>query len=236
MNSKQNNKLNMYLTVKAVLTDHTADYQTVAAFVDQAKVFNGKLDTITAIAQAQEADRKGITVDKTQLQELLIDSVMIGAGIVRAFATVTKQADLKAQVSFTRSDVDHGTDTQISTRAGLVMSLTESNATALKAYGWTADVAAELKSRKEAYDAVVSAPRQSIGNRKVLTDTLAGLFDETDALLEDVLDALALQFETSAPTFTAEYEQARNVVNHGTRHVKPAPTPTPAPVVKGLTA
>jgi hypothetical protein len=34
MNSKQINKLNMYLTVKAVLTDHAADYHKVTAFVD----------------------------------------------------------------------------------------------------------------------------------------------------------------------------------------------------------
>jgi hypothetical protein len=97
-------------------------------------------------------------------------------------------------------------------------------------YGLTAAAAASLKKEWNDYDALVTKPRQVVGDRKVLTDQLRTRFSAMEAKF-DSLDDLAGQFSATPEgrDFVSAYRIARVVVDRGGRAAAEKPgTPVSA--------
>ena len=83
MTAKQENKLSMFLAVKAVCDRNTATIQTLQAFADGYTEFTTRVANIQTLAQNQSVDATGLAADKQQLRKTMADAAAVIALAVR---------------------------------------------------------------------------------------------------------------------------------------------------------
>lgn len=232
MNAPQENKLSMYLTVKAVCAP--APIQTIwsplTAFADNYAAFLLKIGLIQQLAAAQTADRTGASRDKAGIMESLADALMAVAGALTAYATVGNDQTLAAKVDFSRSTFLRLRDSEISGTAKMIHTEATGRLAALAPYGVTAPMLDGLQDEIDTYEIIVEAPRASVVGRKTVTTQIAEEFRKTDLLLENVLDRLMQQFKTTQPGFYRDYFNARIIIDRPGglgREEQPPQPPTP---------
>ena len=225
MNAKQANKLRMYLAVQGALQNHQDVWQNLQAFVDGEGEFEEQIASIRSLVQVQE-NRKGGTVDKAQTLNALVDSAFEIAGAIRAYARVSADDELAATMSFSRSDIILGRDSQVLARCQNIQAKAAELGTALKDYGVTPAKVTALKNQTDAFAAVEAKPRQQSATSAAATKSLPQLFALADEVLNDRLDVLAVQFKETEPAFYNEYITARVIVD--LRGPLPQPAPAPA--------
>ena len=137
MTAKQENKLSMFLAVKAVCDRNTATIQTLQAFADGYTEFTTRVANIQTLAQNQSVDATGLAADKQQLRKTMADAAAVIALAVNAYAKKVKNNDLAAQSAVTASDMTSGRDTAAADTARNVHAAATANLANLAAYGVT---------------------------------------------------------------------------------------------------
>jgi hypothetical protein len=229
MNASQQNKLAMYLTVRNVCNGSPAVWAALPAFATNFTAFEGLVDTISSLAQAQATTKEGVTVQKQTMMKALLDQTMVVSGALAALAVVTADAELEGKAGFTRSELVNLRDAEIDDRAEAVLGLATTHLAELAAYGVVQATLDTLDARIEAYSAMVEAPRSATVKVKSITQTIMETFEKADRVLKGVLDRLAIQFQAGAPAFHADYLNARTIVDRpGGIVAKPEPAPVVA--------
>jgi hypothetical protein len=80
-------------------------------------------------------------------------------------------------------------------------------------YGITPAKLTALKKKTDAFQSVQVKPRQGRATSSAATKALPELFALADAVLNDRLDGLMIQFKDSQPTLFHEYTSARIIVD-----------------------
>jgi hypothetical protein len=232
MTAKQENKLSMYLAVKAVCDRNNATWQTLPAFADAYAEFGTHVSNIQTLAQNQSVKATGLAADKQQLRKQMAAAAATIALAVNAYAKKVKNNDLAAQTNVTASDMTGGRDTAAADTARNVHDVATANLANLAVYGVTAAKLADLKAKIDAYAASITKPRAAVASGRTATRQLAAEFAAADAVLSDQMDALVPQFAAANATFVNDYKNARIIVSAGGGKAKPkepaAPTPPPA--------
>jgi hypothetical protein len=224
MNQKQSNKLRMYLAVQGALANHKTVWQTLPAFVVGEGEFDEQIVSIRSLVQVQE-NRKGGTVDKAQTLNALVDSAFEVAGAIRAFARVSADNELAETMSFSRSDITFGRDSQVLARCQIIHDKAVELGASLTDYGITPAKLTALQNQTDAFAVVEAKPRQQSATSAAATKSLPQLFALADEVLNDRLDVLAIQFKETEPAFYNEYTTARVIVDlRGPLH-QPSPAP-----------
>ena len=228
MTAKQENKLSMYLAVKAVCDRNTATWQTLQAFADGYTEFGLHVTNIQSLAQSQSQQTGGLATDKKSLREQMAEAAVEVASATSAYAKKTKNKDLAAKVNYSRSDMTGGRDTAAADIARNIRTNANANVANLAAYGVTAAKLTALQQKIDAYDASLAKPRDARAAGKTATDQMDAEFSAADAVLKDEMDNLAPQFKTANATFVKDYTNARIIVDSGGAKAK-TKTPTPPP-------
>ena len=228
MTAKQENKLSMFLAVKAVCDRNTATIQTLPAFADGYTEFTTHVANIQTLAQNQSVDATGLAADKQQLRKTMADAAAVIALAVNAYAKKTKNNALAAQTAVTASDMTSGRDTAAADTARNVHAAATANLASLAPYGGTAAKLTDLKAKIDAYAASLSKPRDAVASGSTATKQMSDEFDAADAALNDQMDALVPQFAAANAKFVEDYNNARIIVDSGGGKAK-AKTPTPKP-------
>jgi hypothetical protein len=228
MTAKQENKLSMFLAVKAVCDRNTATIQTLPAFADGYTEFTTRVANIQTLAQNQSVDATGLAADKQQLRKDMATAAAVIALAVNAYAKKVKNNDLAAQSAVTASDMTGGRDTAAADTARNVHAAATANLANLAPYGVTAAKLTDLKAKIDAYAASLSKPRDAVASGSTATKQMGDEFDAADAALNDQMDALVPQFVASNAKFVEDYSNARIIVDSGGGKAK-AKTPTPKP-------
>src|SRR5476651_910085 len=105
MTTKQNNKLAMYLAVKAVCDAAQAVWTTLQAFADAYTDFTSHISNIQSLAQNQMLDTSGITQDKNQAKLAMSQSALAIANAVHAYAVKIKNNELAAKTDLVLTDL-----------------------------------------------------------------------------------------------------------------------------------
>lgn len=105
MTTKQQNKLNMYLAVKAVLDGNNSVWQSLQAFADGYTVLSTQIGLIRTLAQSQNVDTSGIAQDKQASKVAMAQAAVGIASAVRAYAVKTKNNTIASEVDFTQSSL-----------------------------------------------------------------------------------------------------------------------------------
>jgi hypothetical protein len=229
MTAKQENKLSMYLAVKAVCDRNNSTWQTMQAFGDGYTEFGGHVQTIQTLSQSQSQATTGLATDKEQLRQAMAGATVEVAGAVSAYARKAKNNDLAARVSVSASSIMTGRDTLAADTARNVHTAATANLANLGSYGVTAAKLTALKAKIDAYAASISKPRDARASTKTVTEQMDGEFKAADAVLKDQMDKLVPQFKSANAAFVADYQNARIIVDSGGGGKKPAPPTPPNP-------
>ena len=229
MTTKQQNKLSMYLAVKAVLDANNSTWQTLPAFATGYTDFTTGISGIQTLAQSLIQDTSGIAQDKQQSKVAMATTAVGIASAVRAYAVKTKNNTLTSAVSFTQSDLTGGRDADSVQNCQNIHDLANTNLAALADYGVTAAKLAALQTAITAFSGIMQKPRQTIASGKTVTQQLSDAFDAADLALNEELDNLIGQFADANAKFVSDYTNARTIVDAAASHASPTPPTPPTP-------
>lgn len=215
MNTKQENRLNMYLAVQAICNDLIAIYSVLPNFTDLFNQFITVIKNIKKFSEAQELDYKGKTATKNVLKSDLTGKTMEVIRRVVAYATVNDLYDLKEKVNYNESDLKKCADTELRTVCQVVHSETTAELASLADFGITQAMLDELQQTINDYFEEVPSPREGIISRKNATAALKEEFNKGNELLSQRLDKLIEMIKTSNPEAYHSYKNARIIVDLG---------------------
>lgn len=200
------------------------------AFADDFAEFGDVLEGIEELAKAQAEPTTGITQDKRNLRRAMAKAAMAICGPVAAFAAKTSNRELKAKVEFRLSALLGGRDKSSLDKCQAIHTAATSVVDQLGDYNITTANLKALQQKIDAYDEILTKPREARASSKTVTQELREAFDEMDELLDERMDNLIEGFRTVDPSFVSDYENARRIGDTGGSRT----TKTP-PAVKGAT-
>jgi hypothetical protein len=221
MNKHQENKLSMYKTTRQALQNNTSVWEKVPAIVTTFKEFETSIEEIENLLKKQSIDLTGITQTKEERLSILADAAMAIAGPLHAFASQMSNSSLMQKVNIFRSDILDARDSTVIELVQIIADTAKENLTSLADFGINQASITDLQEKVDDFNAITSAPRISVTERKVITIELEKGLEETADLLNERLDKLIEQFKTTEPTFYDQYQNARIIVDSGIRHEEP---------------
>lgn len=225
MNTKQLNKLTMYLAVEGICDGTPLAWQTLQAFSDAYTDFKSHVTNIQTFSQNQTQDTSGIAQDKQAARQAMCSVALPIANAVHAYAVKTKNNTLATSVDFSMSDLMGGRDVTSRDNCQNIYNTANTNLANLANYGVTAAKLTALTNAIAAYNLLISKPRDTRAAGKTVTTNLQAEFDAADEDLT-VMDDLTGQITNA--TFVSDYENARIIVDTTASHASPTP-PTPPP-------
>ncbi len=214
----------MVKSVRTYMNDNAAVWNGLPAAVTAVNDLGTQIDDINQAVQDQEDTTTGITMDKASLRDDLEEQTRVVADAIFAFAAVTGNNTLAAEVSVSPSDLDTMTEQRVDDVASRVHAAGVANLAALAPYNIVQATLDSLDQTRQDFQAAKSNPRAKIADKAGKTATLPQMIRDAKSLLRTRLDKLMTVFRASNPSFYAGYLSARVIVD---RHGPGDPTPTP---------
>lgn len=214
MTTRDKNYLTMCRTVNTVFTKYETVWQTNNRFTREVETFGGLLSQLQDVKVDAEVVTTGATVDKADAAvELYAKAVDLGKR-ASVYALDTNNQELHNQLRTSKGSLSNMHDTFSLAKARDIYKRIDAIKEELADYGILAEDVAELKALIDAYDALISRPRELIVERKGHNESIPELLKK---LRESVykLDSLINLFSGTA--FETDYKNARTVVDTGRR-------------------
>jgi hypothetical protein len=231
VNSKQENKLAMYLAVLAACETHLPTIRSMPAMSEAHAEFSRHVANIQRIAQVRDIDNTGLSTSKLTHRKAMAETASTLALAIRAYALKVRNHELAAMANVPATHMMRGRDLAATGIARNIHALAVEHQAALGPFGVTAEKVRQLDADIEAYAASIGRPRAAAVQGTTLTTQLAQEFESADTLLDEQMDGLMEQFRDSDPGLLESYGSARALVRlKGSRvKVTPLPAPVPAP-------
>jgi hypothetical protein len=198
----------------------------VAAMVSRLEAFAASLQEASGI---QGTPQTGIAGGKRRAKVAMANAAAEIAGDLHAFFVAGQNAPLAAQTDMHVTDLLHDGDTVIGPHCQQIHDLANENADGILPFGTTKSDIASLQTAIDAYTPLVTKPRQAIVARKTVTTDIGATQDDVDALLKEELDRSMRKFRTKNPPFFNEYNNARMIIDLGSRGEDEETTPPAGP-------
>ena len=213
MNSRQEAKLNMYRTVQLQCNNNSAITATNPAFTAAFAVFTAQISNIISTVSSWTQVITGVAIDKTVAKKNLSQSATDIAALVFAYASSINNNTLKQQVNYAYSDFFRLKDDLVAPTAKNIHSAATANLAALAPFGVTAAMLTALQTTIDAYSTSVPTPRNAKAIKATYTANIKQLIKETDSILKNQLDKLAVSFKAAQPDFYSSYLNTRIIID-----------------------
>jgi len=217
MNRNQINKSRMFETVDSVLDKNSSLFESMPELVSAHRMLKEGKTLILQYRQVQEAETSGLTTTKENVKTDFINSILKFSAALRAYATSTKNEDLKAKAHYVSSELKKVPDPILFDIGTLLFKLADPIKTELTKYSIGEDEIAEMKTLLPAFKVAYPQQRVATTESKMSTDNIDKVYKSTMKLLKDVIDELMLPFQFSQPDFYNTYKNARLIVNYSGR-------------------
>lgn len=217
MNNRLEDKYSMYFAVEATCAKHAAAWAALPAFVTHHTAFTDALATLSAEIDRQRSGITGATRDKSAARQTLAERAFPIGTATQAWALVEGDHQLAARVYHPITDYFRGRDTEAAELARTVHAEATTHLADLADYGVDQTRLDDLAAAISAYHTALTAPRGAIIDRKSATAALAEGFQIIDDLLNNRLDKLVPILAPTQPAFAADYQNARIIVDTGSR-------------------
>ena len=230
MNSDQKNRLDMLSATNALLSPKMETCDDVGLKAEFA-AFVTQLGLINTLRAAQTAPTKGKVKERDLVFADATAATLAVAGRVHAYAEANNLPDLALQVRLNENSfymLRIGSRIPVMKR---ILETAQSLAPKLIGLAVTAAVLTDLATKIEDAEDVQPKPRTTVATRKVATAQLAEAFADMDAFLTGRLDPVMIAVGLKDPTFYAQYQAARIVIDRpGTPEKTDDPTGGGTPV------
>ena len=228
MNKSQTRILNMSHAVIGAL-NKLPETATLPALAQKIEDLKARLDAITATSALQITPTTGQTVNRNQVMDTAITATLAIAGRVQSFARSRKLAVLESKVRLRPTSF---AATRLANRIPLMQQVCDAAGDVLAEladFGVTEASLTDLQAKIDAANAVKTALRAAVVDRRVATARLVEQFRELGEFLRNDLDPLVNSLRQGNPEGWATYRVARDILNQ--------PRPTPAELEpEGVTA
>jgi hypothetical protein len=204
----------MWNTVNSVLTTNNLIWTLLVAFNAAVVRFRSKLSTSAIYVATQQSKTKGVTTDKKTSRDLAIaQGVQISADI-QAYAKVSNNNTLFADMNFPKTTLERLPDTTLVTTLQLIHTTTNGNLVALGGYGVTAVLLTAYQTLIGNFNTFVPAPTARKAAKKTATSNLSNVIKDGNSELA-TMDKLAGNFSTTNPDFVSSYKNSRQIIDAG---------------------
>jgi len=215
MTSKQQSRLNMYLTTDEFLTTNDAIASLLPKYSGFHASFQDGIVQIRTSSEQQMFDKSGLSTGKSQFRSTLVTLTIDASRKMQAYSKMENNQLLMSETKFTESELKNSTDNELKTYAQGTYDRGQTNLTGLAPYGINAESQTALL--KVINDFTVSIPQPRIGTieTKQSTEQISKTFAATDVALANI-DTLVEIIRISQPEFYSGYKSARKIIETGT--------------------
>lgn len=205
-------KLNMALATQQAMNDNASLWSSITAIGTAMTTLGTKIASIKGVRSIQEADTKGVAIDKGSKKEDAINLALPIIGSLVGFAKATNNSTLLKKIDYSRTQLERARDTILADQLKIVRDEANNNLPALAPYNVTAAKVNALSAAIAAYEVMIPKPRVALNVRKNATEALDKLFNELDLPLE-ILDGLVGSLQTTQPAFFETFKNSRIIVD-----------------------
>ena len=218
MNTKQENKFNMYLAVKAFLLSKIGELKGLPNFMTFLNEFQDYISKIQITLERQALDESGVAKTKTALKLKLALLAADNTRRIYAYALFINDRVLSTEMQISQSKLEIKSDENLTRFAEAIFSRAKSHLIDLAPYGITADTLDVFRSAIDDFTGSMSNPRINNTESKLNTQQMAGYFTGVEKSLEQI-DALIDILRNAQPDIFNAYIQSRKTIDYGTRTI-----------------
>jgi hypothetical protein len=221
MNNRQNAKLNMAQRVANTMESYKPSYETIAPVTATVAELNTNIEDIREAEKEQDAVRIPVfTQEKHKSEGQMVDACVKVSNVLHVIGFVNDNKVLTNLVGLSPNDFYRGEDNTKLSLARRILDLSKEYSSELLNYGYTLETIADIGTKIDSYQRLISKPMEAAGARKQKTASLQQRFATLDSTLYDKLDKLIVLFKDTHPDFYNEYRTARNLIDTSARHKK----------------
>jgi hypothetical protein len=235
MQKKLYNKLKMYQAVLLILTDNKSLWEALLGFKTAVTAFQAYIKAIELKRPTSELKTGWVTEDKHSILDDLIKLLLDVAGQLHAIGHSTGNKELMAATDYEDSDF-RGREGDIPQIVTEIVALARSNLALLAGFGITAVEIDALEALGATFETKKTAPRGVVSTRKAAGVSLVDLYATMDDFIENQLDKMMKKFARTNPEFFHAYENAKQIIDYGTRYEKDETTTAAATTTGATTA
>jgi hypothetical protein len=213
MSRRDENKLNMFKTVRDWLKGNATVLGEFARFTETLAAFVAMLVVIGSLAKKKTGKTIGITSEKANARQLLEDLTMDMIVILKAYAIFTDKVALLNDVDFTETQIDRSSEQLLISRAGKIKDHAEAEQAGAEEFGMTAELITEFEAGLGDFTGRQTSSRMAIVSRKSTGEEMEIRMDEADDLLKSKLDSLMELAKRKHPELYNQYEGARIIID-----------------------
>lgn len=213
MSTNQENKLTMYQAVVTYLSTQENITKDLPNFSECFAQLKETVNKINENKKIQETQITGITKQKNEWKELLVDLASEVANKVKTYATFAKNTILKKEVDYTDTALRKVANNVLKDRAQIIHDKAKENLAQLGAYRLDQTLLDKLNEAIVKFGEAMPTTRVSQVNKKGITTQLKNLFAEADELLKDKLDSLLLILRKDEAELYRGYTNARIIID-----------------------
>lgn len=207
----------MCLTVNTVFTKYETVWQTNPRFTQERETFGTLLDKVRGVKADSNIVTEGATLDKAEAAMRLFEKTVGLGKRASVYALDTNNQELHNQLRISKGALSNMHDTFALAKARDIYNRIDAIKDHLTDYGIREEEITELKMLIDAYDELITRPRDLIVERKGHNETIPELIKKLRSSLYK-LDSLINLF--SGTSFETDYRNARVIVDLGSRKKK----------------
>jgi len=214
MNSKQGQKLKMFITVRDYLTKFLSIFNVLPNFQVFFTALQNVITQIQGSGELQELDKSGNATNKKQARDTLIKLIADTASKLVAYASFKNNQVLLAEVNATESSLKRLSDVRLRNVSQGIYDRAQENIADLPTYMITPETQTALqKAITDFYDSL-DKPRLGTTQTSTATKLLRLQFKTGDAALKD-LDTIAEIIRNTQVEVFYGYKSVRKITNSG---------------------
>lgn len=218
MDNKQENRFSMMLGVEEYLKLKLDLFGNLPTFGTLFDLYKQCLREIERLRKFQEGDKSGATENKKRLREELTTVVADTSRKLTAYAKISRNEAMLAEVKYADSDLDTVADTKLKAIGEKLYDYANKHAADVLAYDLTVEEVAQLREALDAFQAAMQKPSLTIKERAQCTKEIKDQFTQASVHLDD-LDALIEILHLKQPSVYEGYVRVRKVGQSGSRGV-----------------
>jgi hypothetical protein len=217
MTREQRNKLNMYLSIRNLITMFIGIIKKIPKFESAYAVLQNLTDQIQQVSELQGINKTGLAMDKNKLRKKLIDMTVKYSNKLSILAKSLNNDTMLKEVRLSPSSLNLAGVT-LRDKARVIYDKVEANISNLQDQEINADTQEKFLEVITAFNNALSTPRTGIAERRQSTQKLSSLFDAADDAIE-ILDLAMGSVKDEQPDFYNSYRSARKIVDINTGRV-----------------
>lgn len=219
MKSSFENRLSMYKVVIAVMDNQQALWTGFVPLSDLVTELKNRYGLIVASSILHDQSTGGITEDKGELREILVDHALDVALKLKVFGKITNLPQLSSEFDVSRSELLRLRDTDLVTASINIHGTAVAYLANLGAYNVTTLQLSGLQLDIDRFEAAIPLPLLKINEKMNAGEELEGHFERCAEVL-DLMDGLMIHYKQVQLSFYQAYKSARKIVDSGHRNTK----------------